>query len=115
VRLRDDVEELHLQDVAWPSALDEDRPRQGMDGSGLHARHVRLARARAELAVDAVAGGQDHFLPLVDRDDGWDGRMKSIVSRRGLILQPLAPVDLDALHCPLLSARLRMGGYSTAA
>ena len=41
-----------------------------MDGARLHVRHIRLARAGAELAVDAVARGQHTTLfALVDGEE----------------------------------------------
>ena len=98
MRLRGDVEELDLQHVARLGALDEDGPREGMDGAGFHVRHVRLARPGAELAVDAVARGQHHLFVLVDREERGDVRVEPVVTRRRLIFQSLAAVDLDALH-----------------
>ena len=107
VRLGEDVEELHLQHVAWPRALHEDGPGERMDRSGVHAGDAGLGDGGAELAVHAIAGRENHFFALIDGDDRLDIRMEPVVSGRRLVFQVLAPIDLDALHLRLLWSRAR--------
>jgi hypothetical protein len=72
-----------------------------MDGAGVHRGHRLRGDARPELAVAPVARLEHHLLALARLDDGRDVRMPSIVAGPRLIDQPLAPVDLDALHDPI--------------
>src|SRR5207249_11798484 len=72
--------------------------RERVDGARFHLRRVGVGGAGAEMAVDAVARGQDDFLALGHGDERRNVRMEAIVTGLQLISQTLATVDLDALH-----------------
>jgi hypothetical protein len=103
VRLGNDVEELYLEHVTGLHALHEERTRQRVHRAGVHARHGRLGGGWTELAIDAVARLQHHFLSEIDLEDRLDAGVKPIVSSRRLLGESLRPIDLDALHGVTLS------------
>jgi hypothetical protein len=98
VRLRQDVDELDLEQIARPGALDQHRSRDRMDGAAVHRGHGLRGHAGPELPVAAVACLEQHLLAFALLEDGRDVRVPPVVPGPGLVAQPPAPVDLDALQ-----------------
>jgi hypothetical protein len=96
--LRQNVEEFDLDHVAGLGGLDEDRSGQRMDATGIEMSEIRYGRLRADLAVDAVARFQDHFLALGNFEDRRDLGMITVVAALRFAGEGLCAIDTDGVH-----------------
>src|SRR5262249_10561475 len=97
-RLRDDVGEFDLKDVARCSTLDQNRPGQRVYRAGIERWKIRDRCLWLDLAVECVSRFQRHFFTFADFDDRRDVRVKAVVAQVGLMGEPLRPVDADRMH-----------------
>ena len=105
--LGNDVEELDLQQIARAGALDQDRPREGMNHAQRQGREVGHGGARRHVAIHRVAGLEHDLLALVHLDRRGDVGMPAVVPGPRLIGEMPAPVDLDGLGHVGTSLELR--------
>jgi hypothetical protein len=96
--LRHDVEELGFDHVAGLGALDEDRPGQRMDETGVDVGQIGGSRTRTDLPVERVPRFQHHLLALGGLQDRCDIGMVAVVAAVRLGGQRLFPVDADCVH-----------------
>ena len=101
VALGRDLEVFDFEQVAGVSAFDKDRPGQRMDHARIHAQQVGGHDTRANLAVGGFARLDRGVLQRFDFEHRRDIGMPAVVSLAGLVGEPLAAVNRDALgHAP---------------
>jgi hypothetical protein len=100
-RLRDDVGELDLQQIAGHGPLDEDRAGQRVDRARVEAGEIGDRRPRRNLAVERVAGFERDLLALADLGHRCDIGMVAVVADMRLGAEPLVAIDPDRLHALL--------------
>jgi hypothetical protein len=98
VRLRHDVDVLHLQEVAGMRPLDEHRAGQWMADLLVPPLDDVHAHAGADLAVGGVPGLEDDLLAGGCLQDRRHVGVPAVVPRVRLVTQSLAAIDRHALH-----------------
>ena len=97
-RLRHDVEEFDLERIARFRALDRDRTGQRVNGADLEPGEILFGGLRRDLAVDRVAGLDDHLFALADLQHRLDVGVVAVVPDMRLRRKRLAPVDTNFMH-----------------
>ena len=99
VGVRDDLEDLHLEQVAGLRSLDVHRAGQRVDHVQVRRGHRVQRGLRAHLPVERVAGLQHDLVAGFAADDRRDVGMPPVVPRRRLLDQRLRPVDPYLVNC----------------
>src|SRR5262249_2525917 len=107
LRLRQDVDELDLEQIARPGAPHEHGSGQRVDGPRVHLGYaIRGDRWPEQLDIAAVTRLEHHLFALSDLEDRRNVGVPAIVSGLGLVDQTLAAINLDALHWISLVLRI---------
>jgi hypothetical protein len=97
-RLRDDVGELDLQQIAGHRSLDKDRAGQRMHRTGVEAGEIGDRCPRRDLAVERVAGFERDLLAFAHLGHGCDIRVIAVVPNMRLVSEPPVAIDPDRMH-----------------
>ena len=100
--LREDVNELDLQHVAWLRALDEDRAGEGMHRASVERGEVGDSGGGCDLTIERVAGLQRNLLAFADFGCGGDVGVVAVVAAVWFVAEWLATVDANGMHGGLL-------------
>ena len=93
-----DVEDVDLQEVASFGTLHIDGASEGVDEAEVDAGEVGIGGAGVYLAVESIAGLQDHLFTRVGLNGRRDVWVPAVVALGGFCGAGLGEVDLDGLH-----------------
>ena len=93
-----DVEDVDLQEVASFGTLHIDGASEGVDEAEVDAGEVGVGGGGVYLAVEGVAGLQDHLFAGVGLNGRRDVGVPAVVALGGFCGAGLGEVDLDGLH-----------------
>ena len=93
-----DVEDVNLQEVASFGTLHVDGASERVDQAEVDAGQVGVGGAGVYLAVEGVAGLQDHLFTRVGLNGRRDVWVPAVVALGGFCGAGLGEVDLDGFH-----------------